>query len=135
VRILCVEDMPELQKFLHLVLTRAGHVVETASDGEEAWARLARPDCPVIELLITDHQMPRLNGLELVRRVRRAAFAGKIGVFASQLSPDIQDGYEEMNADFILAKPSSPTLLRAKIEQLFPASDPDAPAQTTGTGR
>jgi CheY-like chemotaxis protein len=123
-RILYAEDMIELQKFVSLVLGRAGHQVETADNGELALERLRLAD-PAFDLLLTDHQMPRLNGLELVRQARLGLFSGKIAVFASELNPDIREQYVLLGADPILTKPTSPSVLRARLEQLFVGNRPD----------
>src|SRR5262245_52804125 len=68
-RILVVDD-DEGNRFLStLMLTRVGCVVETAGDGETGWEKLV---CGGFDLLVTDLEMPRLSGLELVRRLRGA---------------------------------------------------------------
>jgi len=110
--------MVELQKFVALVLTRAGHHVETASDGEIAHQRLKAAGAG-FDLLITDHQMPQVNGLELVRHVRELPFPIKIAVLAASLDPAIKSQYLSLGVHPILTKPISPSVLRAKIEEIF----------------
>jgi DNA-binding response OmpR family regulator len=65
--ILVVDDDPAVRGTVALVLKSAGYRVGCAADGEAGWDAVcsARPD-----LLITDHEMPKLTGLELLRRVR-----------------------------------------------------------------
>jgi two-component system cell cycle response regulator len=66
-RILLVDDIPIQRKVLGRLLTKAGHRVETAGNGEEALARLlAQP----FDVLLTDWEMPGMDGQELCRRVR-----------------------------------------------------------------
>jgi two-component system, NtrC family, response regulator AtoC len=65
VRILVVDDEPALRKTLSAILADEGHVVLTAADGEEALARLPEEQ---VDLILTDIRMPRLGGLELIRR-------------------------------------------------------------------
>lgn len=117
-RILYAEDMVELQKFVTLVLTRAGHRVEMANDGQIAIDKL-KSEAGVFDLLLTDHQMPNLNGLELVRYARQILFPGKIAVFASELNPATHQAYRLLNVELIMTKPISPTNLRAKLEEMF----------------
>jgi DNA-binding response OmpR family regulator len=68
-RILYVDDEPQLRTLGKLVLVRSGYDVDTAADGAEAWAALHDRE---YHLLITDHDMPRLTGLELAKQARLA---------------------------------------------------------------
>jgi DNA-binding NtrC family response regulator len=65
--VLVVDDDHEHTRALATVLERAGYGVCTASDGQEALARLAERS---FELIITDLRMPRMNGLDLLRSAR-----------------------------------------------------------------
>lgn len=124
IRILYAEDVRELRDLARLVLTREGHTVECAKDGIEALDQLVlHPDA--YDLLITDHHMPRMNGLDLVANVRRFTFKGKIMVFSSELNPVIASEYQKLGVDRILFKPVYPSYLRQTIGELFPvAADP-----------
>lgn len=65
--ILIAEDDFISRKLLVNILEELGHVVTVANDGEEAWdAYTAQPN----RLVITDWLMPRLDGLDLVKRIR-----------------------------------------------------------------
>lgn len=65
--VLVVDDDPDKLSLLEVALTMAGYEVRTASDGEEALASIAsfQPD-----LVVSDVMMPRLNGYDLVRKIR-----------------------------------------------------------------
>jgi len=67
-RVLVVDDEAGIRKVARDALERAGHEVEIAGDGEEA---LARFDEGAFDLVITDWNMPGIDGFELVRRVRK----------------------------------------------------------------
>jgi two-component system KDP operon response regulator KdpE len=67
-RVLVADDEAGIRKVVRDALERAGHEVETAADGEEA---LARFEQGAFDLLITDWNMPGVDGFELVRRVRK----------------------------------------------------------------
>jgi two-component system KDP operon response regulator KdpE len=67
-RALVVDDDPRIRRAVREALAREGIEVETAADGEEALRRAAEVD---FSLVITDLSMPNLDGLELVRRLRR----------------------------------------------------------------
>lgn len=115
---LYADDLPEMRELLRVLLAREGHVVTTVEDGEFAWERLTA-DPAAFDLLVTDHHMPRLNGLELVERVRGSAFRGKVVVFSSELSPAVHAAYRAHAVDAILAKPIFPGTLRDLLRQLF----------------
>ena len=57
------------------------------------------------DIIITDHHMPRMNGLDLVRRLRMRKFAGKIIVLSASLTKENIRAYEELEVDMMLAKP------------------------------
>jgi two-component system KDP operon response regulator KdpE len=67
-RVLVVDDDPQIRRAVRDALSREGMDVETAADGEEA-LRLAGEEA--FSLVITDLSMPNLDGLELVRELRR----------------------------------------------------------------
>jgi two-component system KDP operon response regulator KdpE len=69
-RILVVDDEAAIRKVVRDALEKAGHEVDTAIDGEEAVAFLEGRE---FDLIVTDLNMPRLDGLELVRVVRRTS--------------------------------------------------------------
>jgi CheY-like chemotaxis protein len=82
VRILCADDQPDIRACLSKCLTRAGHEVTAVADGEQAWQALQSEP---YDLLITDQQMPRLNGAELILRVRLNGLAVPVVVISSDL--------------------------------------------------
>ena len=122
VRILYAEDVRELRDLARLVFTREGHSVECVNDGTEALEKIRHaPDS--LDLLITDHHMPKMNGLDLVLHVRQLPFKGKIMVFSSELNPAIAGEYHKLSVDRILFKPVYPSFLRQAIGELFPAAE------------
>ncbi len=78
----------------------------------------ATPDA--FDLLLTDHHMPVMNGLELVTAVRSLPFFGKIIVFSSELSPAVAIEYRKFSVDLILQKPIFPSELRRVLAEMFP---------------
>jgi two-component system OmpR family response regulator len=57
------------------------------------------------DVVITDHRMPRMTGLELVRRLRTKNFAGKILVLSAHLTDQEIAAYEKLNVDMMMTKP------------------------------
>lgn len=113
--------MPELREVARASLSRDGHSVECAADGAMAVERVSADRQP-FDLLITDHHMPNLNGLELVMQLRVLGFQGKILVFSSELSREIHAAYQRLNVDRILYKPVFPSTLRQVLADLYPAA-------------
>ncbi len=66
-RILLVDDQPEVRHSVGEMLRRLGHVVESVADGASALDRLRRDG---YDLLVTDLGMPVMNGLDLARRAK-----------------------------------------------------------------
>lgn len=66
-RILIVDDSPTTRAVLRNVFTAAGYVVTTATDGVDALERLTTQ---VVDVVISDVEMPRLNGFDLARRIK-----------------------------------------------------------------
>ncbi len=66
-RVLIVDDEPNMRRVLEIMLGRRGYRTDAAADGEEAWERL-RDDS--YDLVCSDLRMPRLDGIELLRRIR-----------------------------------------------------------------
>ena len=66
-KLLVVDDENNLRMVVQKELSRSGHEVETASDGENAWQALEQNDFDVV---LCDINMPRLDGISLLRRLR-----------------------------------------------------------------
>lgn len=66
-KLLVVDDENNLRLVVQKEMMRQGHEVETASDGEEAWEKLEQQD---FDVLLCDINMPRLDGISLLRRLR-----------------------------------------------------------------
>jgi len=71
-RILVVDDEFAIRLMIAQVLHRRGYQVDTAEDGETGWEALQSKS---YDLLITDNNMPKVTGVELVKRLRSEDFA------------------------------------------------------------
>ncbi len=116
-RVLYADDMRELRQLLEVVLGRDGHKVESVPDGNLA-LDLLRPDPTAYDVVITDHHMPTVSGLELVAKLRAMNYQGRIIVFSSELSEEVDAMYRHYRVDFILPKPVFPSELRALFATL-----------------
>lgn len=116
-RVLYADDVRQLRDLLQIVLSKEGHTIECVADGLLALEKVtAAPDG--YDLVITDHHMPNMNGLDLVTHLRAMAFPGKIIVFSSELSPAVTFAYKQLKVDYVLPKPIFPVTLRAVMATL-----------------
>jgi len=117
-RIIYADDMDELRHVVKIILTRDGHAIECVASAESLLALLrANPDA--CDLVITDHHMPHMDGLELVHRLREMNFPGRIMIFSSELSAEVDAAYHALHVDHILSKPVYPAVIRQAIASLF----------------
>jgi len=121
-RILVVDDEAHILHVVSLKLRNAGYEVITAADGEEglALAIEQRPD-----LLITDFQMPYMNGIELCARLKadeRTADLPAIMLTAHGFSLSNQQT-ENTNIAAIISKPFSPRQILIQVQELIGRRD------------
>jgi DNA-binding response OmpR family regulator len=91
--ILVVDDDAEVRELLASILRLSGYQVSCAYDGEAAWEALCA-DC--FDALITDHAMPRLTGLDLLRRVRAGRLNALPVILISGEMPDEEENLLEL---------------------------------------
>jgi DNA-binding response OmpR family regulator len=115
--ILLAEDERSVAFSISFALKCNGHKVEIVNEGEEALARLI-VEPRAFDLLITDNNMPRMTGVELVRRLRDASFHGKILVLSAHLSAENRAAYDALGVDGMIPKPFDVRQLRAVIRQI-----------------
>jgi DNA-binding response OmpR family regulator len=118
-RLLLCDDEVHILRAAEIKLSRAGFQVECANDGQEAWEAIQRqrPD-----MLVTDCQMPRLNGLQLIERVRGEPTLKDLPIImltAKGLELSQCEMAERWNVRAILGKPFSPRELLRTIESLL----------------
>lgn len=117
---LVVEDNAQLRLLFAQVLRSGGLRVLEAESGREA-LRLAQPSAP--DFVVTDIQMPELDGLELCRRLRQLPATSKVPIVVVTGSAVTQgDEATAAGCDVVLAKPCSGALLLATIQRLLARS-------------
>ena len=113
--LLLVEDEPTQLLLIQRQLVRAGYAVTTASDGEEALQRLASGR---FQLLVTDWDMPGMDGVTLCRRVREAQLPGYLYVLllTGHSSTESLIAGLEAGADDYIRKPANEGELLARLK-------------------
>jgi signal transduction histidine kinase/CheY-like chemotaxis protein len=109
-RILLVEDDPLVALTMKTVLERLGNTVTHLSDGAEAWSHFS-VNQEHYDLLLLDVNMPRMSGVDLVRRIRETPFAGRIVVMSGRVAEEDMQALKALQVDRILAKPFTQTEL------------------------
>lgn len=115
-KILLCDDEAHILRAAEFKFKRAGYDVLLAGDGEEAWQAILhdRPD-----ILVTDCQMPRLNGLQLAERIRltpETAHLPVIMLSAKGFELSTDEICRQFGIRAILAKPFSPRELYQRVE-------------------
>lgn len=128
-RVLVVEDDPTVREVVSGYLRSAGLVVDEASDGFTA-IHIAEQTPP--DLVVLDRMLPGVDGLEVIRRLRRSRAVPIILLTALGATEDRIDGLEA-GADDYLVKPFSPRELVLRVQSILRRSvddlTPEAPFQ------
>lgn len=119
--VLIVDDDPLLVELVTHKLRARGYRVESAADGRSglARARATKPD-----LIVLDHMMPLLDGLEVLRELRDDAALSRVPVVmltARRGENNVIDALSLGAADFV-GKPFSPDELAVRVARLLPGS-------------
>ena len=126
-RVLIVDDDEFIGQLIQLKVTQLGYEVVRARDGEEGLraAEAARPDVILLDLM-----MPRMNGLEMCRKLRAEEWGKEIPVVmltARAQDRDIERGFAVGATDY-LVKPFSPRELQARLRAMMERTAHLAPA-------
>jgi DNA-binding response OmpR family regulator len=124
-KILLAEDERAVAFSIAFALKSDGHRIQVVADGEQALASV-RVEPDAFNLLITDHSMPGMTGIELVQRLREESFRGKIMVLSAHLSPENRAAYQALKVDAMVSKPFDVHELRATVTRLANGIGPTA---------
>lgn len=130
-RILVAEDSPLIRKQIAEVLGQGGfHNLVLCVDGREAWDRLSTPG-EEYDLLITDVEMPRLDGLALTRRVKEHHEYKRLPiiVFSSIMAQDIKAKAASVGAESQITKPEIPELVDHVVNLLLKQKEAKKPVR------
>ncbi|MDU1310797.1 MULTISPECIES: response regulator transcription factor [Clostridium] len=111
-RILLVEDEKEISLMVKNYLTKEGYIVDTAFNGEEGLFQFRRKD---YSLVILDIMMPKMDGIELIKRIREKSNVPAIILSAKDGEIDKALGLG-FGADDYVAKPFSMVELSARVK-------------------
>ena len=114
--VLCVDDDPGIRDLLHEIITRLGHSIITAVDGIDALEKLAADH---FDIVITDINMPRMDGIELIKRIKtKFDDVDVIAITAYEMTYKYTDIIALGASDFI-SKPFNINELEAKLNRIL----------------
>ncbi len=121
-KILVIDDSAIIHQMYRMVLTRYKCQIVAAQNGQDGLEKLAKN--ADIDLILVDINMPILNGLEFIRKVREAGTFGHIPIVIVSTEGKDEDTRKglALGATAYVKKPFQPSELHALIEQLCPAS-------------
>lgn len=117
--ILIVDDSKAMRLIVRRTLRQAGfgeYEVEEAANGVEALERIARSQ-PA--LVISDWNMPEMNGIELLREINQRKLSVRFGFVTTEGTPDMRAMADEAGALFLIAKPFTAEQFEAALRPLL----------------
>jgi len=124
--IVIVEDAAASASALEMMLAAVANItVRSFANGAAAWNFLASGNGASVGAVITDLEMPAINGLELIRRMRSSAAHASTPVIVVSATTEhtAPERALEAGANAFFAKPWSPRRVRATVEQLLYETD------------
>jgi excisionase family DNA binding protein len=115
-RVLIVDDDDGLRAFLRAALEGDGCIVREAASAEEGLAAL---DEELPDLILLDVEMPRMNGIEMLQRVRERHGVETIPVVMFSGKVEAEEEAQEAGAQAFIGKPFDPAHLLASTRQLL----------------
>jgi DNA-binding response OmpR family regulator len=119
-RILVVDDDISIRELSAEVLTASGYQVETAEDGVAGWEALHASS---YDLLITDHRMPKVTGVELVKKLRFARMTLPVVLASGAIPTDALDRNPSLQLAATLLKPFTMDELLGTVKKVLRAAE------------
>ena len=102
--IMLVEDDPDTLRLLWLIITElaTGYTILTCTDGDMALEQAMQQSTP---LIITDYNLPGMNGLQLTAALKAHAPATRVVLISGYISPDLERRARDRGVDYLMRKP------------------------------
>ncbi|WP_447971287.1 response regulator [Nitrospira sp. M1] len=120
-RICLIDDDPAARFLLRLLLEHHGHQCLEAEQGSPALALLQEGQ--IVDLILTDNQMPHMNGLEFLKQLHESVpCPPPVIMYSGQLNEDLKQHALQLGAHAVLSKPYTfPEILQAINQALATA--------------
>jgi two-component system chemotaxis response regulator CheY len=118
-KVMVVDDSPSVRQQVGLALTQAGYDVLEACDGQDG---LQKATTPGVALLICDINMPKMNGFELLEKVKAdpKLCCLPVVMLTSEGQPSLMDRAKKAGAKGWIIKPFKAALLVAAVKKIVP---------------
>ena len=124
-RVLHVDDQQDIRGIVGLALGKiGGFTVKSCRSGDEALAEAA---AFAPELLLLDMNMPGMDGLTLLRRLREAGIVAPAVFFTAKLNPGDLSAYEAAGAIGTVSKPFDPLKLGRQLTEIWQRHEASSP--------
>jgi DNA-binding response OmpR family regulator len=118
-KILVADDEDGIRCFASYALSFTGFDVDVVSDGEQAWDALTRGH---YDLLITDHDMPRLTGMKLIERIRETGMRLPVILASGSLATACAPDHPQLRISAVLSKPFTISELMKAVRLVLSSS-------------
>jgi two-component system chemotaxis response regulator CheY len=117
-KILAVDDSPSIRQMVKLTLSKAGYEVTEANDGADG---LRKAQTSLVDMVVTDLNMPVMNGLGLIRELRKlSAYRGVPILFlTTESDPEMKKQAKAAGATGWITKPFQQDQLVAVIKKVL----------------
>lgn len=122
-KILIIDDMSSMRMVIKTELKKiSGMTLDEAGDGEAAWGKLSSAPAEY-QLVLTDMNMPKLNGIELIKKIRGEVSLQKLPVIVltSEADDAMRDSALQAGANGYLVKPLNRDEFKATLLRLAPS--------------
>lgn len=114
-KILIVDDEEIMRNFLLDVFMDEGYNLDSAADGEEALEKISKNK---YQLIITDIQMPGVDGTEVLKKAKESSPETEVIVITGYASPQTKQECQRLGAAYYIAKPFQINQIRAVVHKL-----------------
>ncbi len=118
-KIWVVDDEPLICMTIQRLLSPLGFDVQTANDGEDAVEKLAAVDPDEIRCLILDITMPRMGGLEALKKIREFMPDLKVLIMSGYDESDSLESFKDLKVDGFIHKPFRMEALQTRLKEIL----------------
>ncbi len=116
-KILFIDDAPDIRALMTDFLPMCGHTVVTAADGQQGW-EIFSAEADSFDVLISDVSMPVMDGMQFLRMVRENGFKVPVILVSGLDDHDVETTAAEYEIVAVVSKPFELSEMQAVLEKL-----------------